>query len=579
MRDEALYLKEIYKFKNGEDYFGLDVQNALFFRMNKIAMQVIDVFPNLDGLALHCDQSLLNETIDAFKRNGFITPLPPSPGHISRDKITISNMGLCLYNRGKDKLMPIGIIRKAIDLLIHETVEKENCQLVFITDNFDNSLETVIEAIEYAEIQGRKFNKNISFALRTKQFPLSSNCVRMAADRDIAVEIVFDGNWVRNEVEINISEPMDELAVQYLQSIFEPMVNNILITLNPDLKTISTLEVILDNLFNIGFRLVLLDTICPGCRGNVTCQEFNPDLTAAAIKEYSLFSTNNGQRRNVGLINIVPLIDTVMSSSKNLYGCRAGIDYMAVSPNGEIYPCHNWVENDLLKIGSIYDGLKEGMREKFILRNVENKEKCKSCGIRYFCGGGPVVEQSMEGSLECNLYRELAEYAMITYNGLSLKKKTRIMSMDKWMNKIMPYRKEISRNFQRDNIIRRLKVSGSSMHPFLKEGDEVTVHPVDVEKVKIGDIICFGKPATCHRVIRKLKENGRPLILEKGDHHLSGSRIQVEEITGKVVKIRRGNRSASIESKTGLLLNRLIGLVSLIAYTVGKVFTATEKRR
>ena len=381
-RDESLYLKEIYKFKHRGDYFGLDVQNTLLFKMNKTAMQIIDAYPNLEELALRCDQSLLNETIDAFKKNGFITPIPPAARNTSRDMIPINSMGLSLYNGEKDESMPIGIIQKAIDLLIHESGEMKNCQLVFITDNLDKSLEVVIEATKYAEIQERKFNKNISFALRTKQFPLSSDCVRMAADRDITVEIVFDGDWFGKGVDINIFEPLDEMTTQYLQGIFEPMVNNILITLNPDLKTISTLEVILDNLFNIGFRLVLLDTICPGCRGNITCQEFNPDLTAAAIKEYSLFSENNGHRRDVGLINIVPLIDTVMSSSKNLYGCRAGIDYMAVSPNGEIYPCHNWVANDLLKIGSIYDGLKEGMREKFILRNVENKEKCRNCGIR-----------------------------------------------------------------------------------------------------------------------------------------------------------------------------------------------------
>lgn len=579
MMDKGFYLKEIYKFKNGEDYFGLDVRNALFFKMNKMTFQVIDTFPKHGELARGCDASMPGETIEALIKNGLLTPLPPAAGQISLDLLPINSMGLCLFNREKNELMALPVIKNAIDLLIQESGEKGNCHIVFITDDPDRSLEAVIDASEYAEIQGRKYNKNITFALRTSQFPFSSDSVRAAAARNMAVEIVFEGNLFRKDVDINITETLDEDAIRNLRRTFEPVADNTLITLTPDSKTISSLGIILDNLYGIGFRLIFLDILCPVCRGIVTAEELNLLHKAGAMKEYSLFSINKDQRKYGGLINIVQLIHTVLTGSKNYYGCRAGIDYMAVSPKGEIYPCHGMQENEGFKPGSIYDGPDKGLRKDLMLRHVENKEKCGGCGIRYFCGGGPVLTESQADPAGCELYRELSEDAMITFNELSLKQKTRIISLDKWMKRIMPYRGELSKNIRSGNITRRLTVTGSSMRPFLKEGDVVTVRPFDVEKVKMGDIVCFGKPATCHRVIGRYRENGRLVVLEKGDGHFAGSRIPVEEITGKVVNIRRGNRSVWVESKSGLLLNRLIGLVSLIVYRAGKMFAAGGMRR
>lgn len=557
--DERLYLKEIYNFQEGDDYFGLDVGNALFFKMNKITWDIIDSFPHHDKLTRVYEPSQLNDAVNSLKKNGFITPLPPAAGQPDREPAPVTGMGLCMYADGKE--MPLPVIRKSIDLLVREPGAYEDRRLLFITDDFDKSREAIETAVTYAKAREKEYKRKITFALRTGKFPSSSQCVRLCAAQNIALEIV-----------------LEEAPFHWdFQHSAAPIPDNTMVTINPNSRTMSSLDIVLNNLHRTGFKKVFLDTLCPRCREKPTEPGADDRLTIRAIKQYSLGPAKN--RNDGGLINLVPLIHAVMTSSKISYGCRAGLNYIAVSPDGEIYPCQGKMESKRFKLGNVFNGLDQTPRKNMVHRHVDNKEKCRLCGVRYFCGGGPVPGTGGPSPHECEIIRELAEYAMITYNQLSLKKKTWVINTYKWMKGIMPYRWETTKKIQPEKRTRRLTVKGSSMRPFLNEGDRVIVRSFDVEKVRIGDIVCFGKPVTCHRVIRKSRKNGRLVVLEKGDRQLTGTRIPANEISGKVVTVHKGNHTLTLDNKRWHLLNRFTAVISLLAHTTGKVFIKGETRR
>jgi signal peptidase I len=120
------------------------------------------------------------------------------------------------------------------------------------------------------------------------------------------------------------------------------------------------------------------------------------------------------------------------------------------------------------------------------------------------------------------------------------------------------------------------------MRPFLKEGDRVVVQPLRPstgEKIKTGDIICFGKPTTCHRVIRKYKKKGRWYVLEKGDRLTKGSVIPLEEISGKVVSVQKGTHSFNLDNKRWALVNRLIAIFSTLVHIGGVIFDISGRRK
>lgn len=73
---------------------------------------------------------------------------------------------------------------------------------------------------------------------------------------------------------------------------------------------------------------------------------------------------------------------------KRVSGCGSGTEYMAVTPWGDLYPCHQFVGEERFKLGNIYDGVtNDAMREKFRKCNVYTKAECENCWAKLYCSG------------------------------------------------------------------------------------------------------------------------------------------------------------------------------------------------
>ena len=70
-------------------------------------------------------------------------------------------------------------------------------------------------------------------------------------------------------------------------------------------------------------------------------------------------------------------------------GCGAGAEYVAVSPDGDIFPCHQFVGEAEWKMGSVLSGeFNTGMQQDFLSCNILTKPECRACWAKYFCSGG-----------------------------------------------------------------------------------------------------------------------------------------------------------------------------------------------
>ena len=75
--------------------------------------------------------------------------------------------------------------------------------------------------------------------------------------------------------------------------------------------------------------------------------------------------------------------------AKRLSGCGSGTEYLAVTPWGDFYPCHQFVGREEFRMGSVDDGiLRTDIQDEFKLCNVYAKEKCRECFARFYCSGG-----------------------------------------------------------------------------------------------------------------------------------------------------------------------------------------------
>ena len=109
---------------------------------------------------------------------------------------------------------------------------------------------------------------------------------------------------------------------------------------------------------------------------------------------------------------------------KRLTGCGAGNEYVAVTPEGDIYPCHQFVGREGFRMGSVLDGsFDTAIQQKFAANNVLSKEACRSCWARFFCSGGCAANAHLfhgditkPYDLECQMERKRLECAMAIYS-------------------------------------------------------------------------------------------------------------------------------------------------------------------
>ena len=109
---------------------------------------------------------------------------------------------------------------------------------------------------------------------------------------------------------------------------------------------------------------------------------------------------------------------------KRLTGCGAGNEYVAVTPEGDIYPCHQFVGREGFRMGSVLDdSFDTSIQERFAANNVLSKEACRSCWARFFCSGGCAANAHLfhgdigkPYDLECQMERKRLECAMAIYS-------------------------------------------------------------------------------------------------------------------------------------------------------------------
>ena len=107
--------------------------------------------------------------------------------------------------------------------------------------------------------------------------------------------------------------------------------------------------------------------------------------------------------------------------AKRLSGCGSGTEYLAVTPWGDLYPCHQFVGQEQFLMGNVDDGIvRTDIRDEFKSCNVYAKEKCKDCFARFYCSGGCAANSyHFHGNINdaydigCELQRKRIECAIM----------------------------------------------------------------------------------------------------------------------------------------------------------------------
>ena len=285
------------------------------------------------------------------------------------------------------KIMSPETAKRAIDFVIEKSGKRRNIEVDFFGGEPLMAMDTVKETIAYARSIEERYDKNFRFTITTNGMLLNQENTDYI-NRELKNAVLsMDGRKEINDDKR--STPAGKGSYDIIVPKFQKLVEErgdqeyyLRGTFTKDnLDFASDVLHICDDL---GFKNVSVEP-ATGKVGDpfaITEEEL-----PAVFKEYEKLATELLKRPDVNFFYVD--LEQGPCVIKRMRGCGAGNEYVAVTPEGDIYPCHQFVGNAAFKMGNLYDGsFRTEVADQFSSVNIYTKEECKTCWAKFYCSGG-----------------------------------------------------------------------------------------------------------------------------------------------------------------------------------------------
>lgn len=411
-------ISKIHKFHLNENYIVLDVNSGAVHVVDKIVYDVLGFYKDksLNEICSLLEAEYKKESIVEVYEE--IEKLEKE-GLLYSDNVDISNFkynednivkAMCLHVahdcnlkcdycfasqgnfKGERSLMKLEVGKKALDYLVENSGARRNLEVDFFGGEPLMNFQLVKDLVAYGRSIEKENNKNFRFTITTNGVLLDDEKIDFINENMDNVVLSLDG---RKEVNDNMRKTISgEGSYDIILPKFKKLVDkrgdkDYYIRGTFTNKNIDFSKDALD-FYEQGFKKTSIEPV-------VTPEEMDYALREehleAVLKEYEKFSKDyiNIKKMDKDFLFFHFMIDLDQGPCmiKRAVGCGAGSEYVAVTPEGELYPCHQFVGESEFLLGNVWDGVKNtDLRDKFKSANVYSKDECKKCWARFYCSGG-----------------------------------------------------------------------------------------------------------------------------------------------------------------------------------------------
>lgn len=315
------------------------------------------------------------------------------------------------FGKGR-KLLDEATGKMAIDFLLEHSNGRKNLELDFFGGEPLMNMEVVKSVVEYARSKEKEYNKNFRFTITTNGVLLNDENILFINKEMSNVVLSIDGRPEVNDnmrPAINGKGSYEVILPKYQKLVAERLkgekdqyyVRGTFTKHNLDFSN----DVI--SLVNAGFDQISVEPVVADEKQPYALSE--QDLPRIyeeyeKLARYTIEKKKSGQGFN--FFHFMLDLDQGPCAIKRLRGCGCGNEYVAVTPDGDIYPCHQFVGMEEWKMGSLYDNsFNTVMKDEFARANVYNKKACVDCWAKFYCSGGCNANslQYAGGFLNCHL--------------------------------------------------------------------------------------------------------------------------------------------------------------------------------
>lgn len=326
---------------------------------------------------------------------------------------------------GKRELMSSEVGKKAVDFLVENSGNMRNVEIDFFGGEPLLAMETVKEVVSYAKTLEKEYRKRFNFTITTNALLLDDNTINYLHKNMDNVVLSLDGRKNVNDhirVRADGSGSYDDIVykIQKMVELRERYKKEYYVRGTFTRYNLDFAEDVF-HLADLGFREISIEPVV-GNDGDYLLKE--EDLRVL-FEQYGRIAAEYLRRKKTGenpfrFYHFNMDIYHGPCIYKRLWACGAGRDYLAVTPSGEIYPCHQFVGQSQFLMGNIFDGrLNDDVIDLLKETHVFSKDECSTCWARYFCSGGCNANNFLiNGDMKkpyhitCELQKKRIEYAI-----------------------------------------------------------------------------------------------------------------------------------------------------------------------
>ncbi len=338
------------------------------------------------------------------------------------------NCSYCFASQGKyhgeRALMSFEVGKQALDFLVENSGSRKNLEVDFFGGEPLMNFSVVKQLVNYARSIEKEKGKNFRFTLTTNGVLVDDDVIEFSNREMSNVVLSLDGRKEvhdRFRVDYQGRGSWDYIVPKFQKFVKERgnrsyYMRGTFTHHNPDF--LEDIKEMLD----LGFTELSMEP--------VVCAPDDPSaLTeadkAVVMEQYEKLAELMLERHREGkpFTFYHYMIDLKGGPCiyKRVSGCGSGTEYMAVTPWGDLYPCHQFVGDDKYLLGNVYDGVTNtAVQDEFTECNVYTRPECNDCWARLYCSGGCAANAyhatgSVKGvySYGCDLFRKRMECAIM----------------------------------------------------------------------------------------------------------------------------------------------------------------------
>ncbi|HIQ97025.1 MAG TPA: thioether cross-link-forming SCIFF peptide maturase [Candidatus Limivivens merdigallinarum] len=325
---------------------------------------------------------------------------------------------------GRRALMSYEVGKRALDFLIENSGNRKNLEVDFFGGEPLMNWQVVKDLVKYGRKQEKLHDKKFRFTLTTNGVLLNGEIMDFCNQEMGNVVLSLDG---RKEVNDRMrpfrnGKGSYDLIVPKFQKFADSRhqekyyVRGTFTHYNLDFSK----DVL--HFADLGFKQVSVEPVVAKPEEDYAIRE---EDIPAILEEYDKLAKEMVRREKEGrgfhFFHFMIDLTGGPCVYKRLSGCGSGTEYLAVTPWGDLYPCHQFVGEEKFLMGNVFDGLKNTeLQEEFKCCNVYAKEKCRKCFAKFYCSGGCAANSyNFHGSINdaydigCELQRKRVECAIM----------------------------------------------------------------------------------------------------------------------------------------------------------------------